>query len=758
MAGRFSIEATFKATDKMSRVVGQIESRMGRFASGFSSSMKSIDSASDKILGGLASVAKKAAEVGLIVGGAVAAVAGHIIHTGADFEQSITNVGAVMGKTRSQIGDLEKSAMSLGVTTQFSASEVAEAMEFMARKGFDSEEILQGIPGVLNAIAASGEGMAEVATVVGSSIRGFGLEAKDAGYVANLLAFTAEKTGAKITDMGTALAIAAPTAKALGVSIDDTAAAVGLLQKTGIDASTAGSAVATMLAKISHPSKEAAEKMAAMGIKFKDTEGNMLSFRDVLGQFIKAGDKAGGNMDKMSFFAELVGLRGDKAALGLERMAKSGEFDKLLKSLKDTGDYAGKVAAIRLDTTQGSWKLLLSTIEVLETKLFNLGGGALRSVIDSTNKWLSTNQELIVQKIGDYIDKARFAIDIFAAGAKSGFGTVKEAFAPVVWLFGVFAGHMKDSGTWPDKVKAVGQAFGFLTAVGAGFVVFAGSVKVARAAVWGYKAAAKAAAIATWGWNAAVGAYNLVAGGSAAVTATNTVATWGGRLAAKAAAVAQWAYNGALSIGAFATGEFTIAQIGSKVATIALTAWTWLANFAQEAWLATTILATGASVAFKSAMIGSAAATEGMAGATVAAEASMGAFLVTVGAAAAAVGSLYYAYLKFQELASVSGGTQGVLEGIANLGADPTKWRQQFFEGVDRYQDSEARVKAQQDENAGGAPIPQIASPTQAIMNSIQTNNSSAEVTVRPAPGAQAVVTKPPKGNIGVRVAPSGGI
>src|SRR6478736_1064290 len=114
MAGRFSIEATFKATDKMSRVVGQIESRMGRFASGFSSSMKSIDSASDKILGGLASVAKKAAEVGLIVGGAVAAVAGHIIHTGADFEQSLTNVGAVMGKTRSQIGDLEKSAMSLG--------------------------------------------------------------------------------------------------------------------------------------------------------------------------------------------------------------------------------------------------------------------------------------------------------------------------------------------------------------------------------------------------------------------------------------------------------------------------------------------------------------------------------------------------------------------------------------------------------------------------------------------------------------------
>jgi TP901 family phage tail tape measure protein len=483
---RFSIEATFSGTDKVSKFIDKIEGKTKGFASGLGASLKAVDGWNDKVLGGFASVASKAAAVGAVVGGAIAAIAGHMIHTGAEFEQSITNVGAVMGKTRSQIGDLEKSAMSLGVTTQFSSSQVAEAMEFMARKGFDAEEILQGIPGVLNAVAASGEGMAEVATVVGSSIRGFGLEAKDAGYVANLLAFTAEKTGAKITDMGTALAIAAPTAKALGVSIDDTAAAVGLLQKTGIDSSTAGSAVATMLAKISHPSSEAAGKMAAMGIKFKDAKGDMLSFRDVLGQFVKAGDKAGGNMDKMSFFAELVGLRGDKAALGLERMAKSGEFDKLLSSLKNTGNYAEKVAQIRLDTTEGSWKLLLSTIEVIETKLFNLVGGSLRNVIDATNKWLGTDQDL---KITGYIEKARFALDLFASGARMGFGVVAEAFAPVVWLFGVFADRIKDSGTWPGKVQAIGEAFGFVGAVGVAFVAFAASVKIARGAVIAYEAA-----------------------------------------------------------------------------------------------------------------------------------------------------------------------------------------------------------------------------------------------------------------------------
>lgn len=499
---RFSIEATFKVNDKMSGAIGKIEGRTKGFAAGLSKDFDGLINNFSKSGKQLEYLAVKAGVAGLAVGAAAGVVLAHITHAGAEFEQSITNVGAVMGKNRGQIKELEAAAMSLGVTTQFSSSEVAEAMEFMARKGFDSGEILQGIPGVLNAVAASGEGMAEVATVVGSAIRGFGLEAKEAGYVANLLAFTAEKTGAKITDMGTAMSIAAPTAKALGVSIDDTAAAVGLLQKTGIDASTAGSAVATMLAKISHPSSEAASKMAAMGIKFKDTEGNMLSFRDVLGQFVKAGDKAGGNMDKMSFFAELVGLRGDKAALGLERMAKSGEFDKLLESLKNTGNYAEKVAQIRMDTTLGSWKLLTSTVEVLETKLFSLKSGALRGVVDSMNQWLGANQDRVVQKISDAISIATPIVKELASAFVSGF----TAIMPAVKAFGAFM--FNDFGSkaeWVSTLTRGVQIIGGLTvaAIGAA-VVFGGLLAVAFADV-----------VAACGW--VISAWNGLIGGIGSV-------------------------------------------------------------------------------------------------------------------------------------------------------------------------------------------------------------------------------------------------
>jgi hypothetical protein len=399
---RFSLEALFKGNDQVSAVVAKIQTKVGSAASGIKSTMHGIAEANAKIGESFEAVAHKAAAVGVAIGAVAAAGLHHIVHSGAEFEQSITNVGAVMGKTRSQITELEKSALSLGVSTQFSASEVSEAMEFMARKGFDSEEILQGIPGVLNAIAASGEGMAEVATVVGSSIRGFGLEAKEAGYVANLLAFTAEKTGAKITDMGTALAIAAPTAKALACR-----------STTRPPRSACCRRPASIRLRLAAPSRRCSRRSVIPRRRRPKDGGDGGQVQKLQGRHALVPRRAwavreGGRQGRRQHGQDELlrrarGLRGDKAALGLERMAKSGEFDKLLASLKNTGNYAEKVAKIRLDTTMGSWKLLLSTIEVLEIKLFQLKGGALRGVIDQMNAWLQANQDLIVTKVADFI-------------------------------------------------------------------------------------------------------------------------------------------------------------------------------------------------------------------------------------------------------------------------------------------------------------------------------------------------------------------
>lgn len=731
MPSRFSVEAAFKAIDQFSSVVRGIGTNTEKMLGGITRGVDKVNAANMKVVDGLKAVGAAALAAGAVAGAGLM----HVVHTGAEFEQSITNVGAVMGKTRVQIADLEKEAMRLGVVTQFSSSEVAEAMEMMAKKGFDAKEILEGIPGVLNAVAASGQGMAEVSTVVGSTIRGFGLEAKEASRVANILAFTAEKTGATITDLGVALSNAAPTAKTLGVGIEDTAAAVGLLQKMGIDAATAGTAVATMLAKITKPSKEAAGQMAAMGVKFKDARGNALPFVDILKQLVKAGDKAGGNMNRMAFLAELVGLRGDKAAIGLSDMAKSGDFQKLVDGIKNTGDYAEKVAKIRLDTTRGSWKLLTSTVEVLETKLFNLQSGPLRGVIDRMNAWLAANQDLIVQRVQDTI------------------AAIYENMPKIV--------------IWAERIAA-GIAI---------FFAWAAAVKVTSVALAGFEIALKATQLAGAALSGTISLVRAVVLSETAATVASTVATG-------ASTAARWLWNAALAIGRIATTQFTIAQGASTVATVAGTAATWARNAAQVALaagyavvsaavtayrfvvsgeLAAVVAATAASVARRVALLAQSAvtgvvtaatklyaiATGEATAATVAAEASLAPLLVTLGAVAAAIGAVALAWDQIKKLGNETGGLG--LTGLISQMIKQGTWNP--AQAVDTYQNQQAEAEAA---SAGGEP--QVVNNTAAgVAQSVSNYSESVsrgEVVIHDQTG-RAEVKKSPKG-MPIRLAPSG--
>lgn len=654
MAGTIGLKAVFTADDKVSGAVRSMTASI-KSLSAAGDSLGKLDSFNSKIFDKL--------KMGAVAGATALGFLGfelgkNAVEAGSDFEQSITNVGSVMGKTRGQISELEQQALSLGVSTQFSASEVSEAMEHMARKGFDAEEILGGIPGVLDAVAASGEGMAEVSDAVGSSIRSFGLQAKDATHVADVLTFASEKTGASILNLGSALAIVGPTARTLGVSIEDATAAVGLLQKMGLDASTSASATATMLAKISKPSKDAGQSMSAMGIKFKNAHGDMLPFRDVLGQFVKAGDKVGGNMDRMAFFAELVGLRGDKAALALSDLAKAGDFDKLQAGLSNVDGKAHRVAEIKLDTTRNQWKLLGSTVEVLEDKLWNLNSGPLKGTIQRINAWVSANQDLIISGAQEYVGKIvtkvtelSTKIDV-GISALSGFKDgLKEAFKDSKtikafgWVLSTVFGGSDDSKTPAEKAFALGKTVGDLTFA---FLGFGSAVKIVKGTVFAFEIGMKAV-------RGVMIAYEAVQGFVTGTIALYTTATGVGT----ASTVAMGEAMTAASIGG---GELALSEEAAAVAAAELEA----ASIGAEA---------------------------GIAGVGVAAGVALAPIVAATAALAALAAAGYEAYKLMGENGGASGTWAGVKGffgvGTKDWGAAGTK------EGLDSVMDQQARARYQ---------------------------------------------------------------
>jgi len=399
MAGRFSVEAVFKAVDRVTAPVTRMQNRVGKLTRSMGRGFDKLNRSVNKFGGGLKTVGRNVAVAGAIFG----ALSANVIAAGADFEQAITNVGAVSLQTRKEIEPLENLALKLGRTTKFTSTQAANAMEVMARAGFKANDILSATPAVLSAAAASGLEIAEVANHVSNVLKGMGLETVEASRVADVLALASARTNSSIGTLGESMKNVASTAKELNIPLEEVIAGVALLQDVGLDASVAGSAFNTMLTKMAAPTVGMQKKMRRLGVSFKDSKGNMLPLSKVLNQLSKASKKVGGNFDQVAFLAELVGLRGQKAAANLSKLFETGKLEKLTKELENAKGAADKMAALRMDTFEGSMLLLGSAVDAVKVKIFGLNNGPLKDVVDNMTKWVGANEDLIATRVGDFI-------------------------------------------------------------------------------------------------------------------------------------------------------------------------------------------------------------------------------------------------------------------------------------------------------------------------------------------------------------------
>lgn len=405
MATRFNVDAVFRAIDKFSAPIVKMEGKMKKLTRGIERGLRKASGHANKFFRTL----KKMAKGFLIVGGAAAFAAVKVLKAGAEFEQAITNVGAVGLKSRDEIAALEAQAKELGATTKFTATESANAMEILARAGFSVNETMAATPAVLNAAAASGMEMAEVADVMSNTLKGMGLGMDQAARVADVLALASSKTNSTIGSLGESMKNVASTASTLGVPLEDAVAGVALLQDVGLDASVAGSAMNTMLTKLAKPPAGIAKQMRRLGLSFKETNGDMKSFPEVLDTIRTLAQKSGGSLNQVGLLAELVGLRGQKAAVQLSKLIdpKNNRVAELTEQLNHAAGAAERMAKLRMDTLTGDITILNSTLEGLKIDIFDSAQEPLRGIVQSITEWVRQNKGLIVTGAKDFLEFLR---------------------------------------------------------------------------------------------------------------------------------------------------------------------------------------------------------------------------------------------------------------------------------------------------------------------------------------------------------------
>lgn len=450
MANRFNIEAIFTGVDALSPKFRTIGAKLDGFVTTANKRFDALNAKASAAFGGLGKAATLAS-TGLTIAG------GKALADGMGFDQAIANVGAVSLMTREQVADLEEAARKLGRTGKYSATEVAQGMELMGKAGFDNAQILAGIPDFLNAAAAEGAAFEETASTMSNVLKGMGLDMSQTGRVADVLTLASARTNSSITSLGESMKNVSPVARQFGVRFEDAVSAVALLQDVGLDASEAGTATATMLTKLAKPTDDVRARMAALGVKFQDAHGNMLPLPGVLAEMAKAANKSGGNMKTVAFFADLVGLRGQKAALNLQELFKSGKFNSLSAELDDAAGKAKQMADLRMETLTGDITKLKGAALDLEIALFDTQSGPLRDLVQDFTKWLNSNQAEIIHGIGDAIQWVRAnGEDLVKWGTR--FAEVALAFYAIDKSVKVAALGIEAFGLGKDVVLGVGKA------------------------------------------------------------------------------------------------------------------------------------------------------------------------------------------------------------------------------------------------------------------------------------------------------------
>ena len=342
---------------------------------------------------------------------------------GANFESAMSQVAAVSGASGDDIDRLTAKAKEMGESTKFSATESAEAFNYMAMAGWKTEDMINGISGIMNLAAASGSDLATTSDIVTDALTAMGYSAADSGRLADVMAAASSNANTNVEMMGQTFQYAAPIVGALGYSMEDTAVAIGLMANAGIKGEKAGTALRSILTRLSAPPKECADAMEELGIEITNADGTMKPFETVIKDLRKSFD--GLSESEQTQLAKAIA--GQEAMSGLLAVvnAAPADFNKLTKAVEDSTGAAQEMADTMNDNVSGQITLLKSKIEGIMIKVFERASGSIRKSIDSISKTLDgVNWDKVADKAGKSIEKL---VDLFAWILEHGNGIATTA-------------------------------------------------------------------------------------------------------------------------------------------------------------------------------------------------------------------------------------------------------------------------------------------------------------------------------------------
>ena len=326
------------------------------------------------------------------------------VSTAANFESSMSQVQATMGITKDAMSTvngesvntmdtLSALAKKMGSETAFSASECAEALNYLALAGYDTQQMCDTLPTVLNLAAAS--------DMVTDAMSALGMGVDEAGTMVDQMAKTASTTNTSVAQLGEGILTIGATAKTVKGGTAELNTALGILANNGIKGAEGGTHLRNVILSLQNPTDKAAACMEQLGLDVYDSEGNMRSLNDILGDLNTSMD--GMTAAEKSNIIGQIFNKTDLASVNALLANTGTTWDDLQQSITDSGGAAQQMADTQLDNLQGQITILKSALEGLAISFGELLLPAIKIIVGWVQKfvdWLNGMDEGTKKVVG----------------------------------------------------------------------------------------------------------------------------------------------------------------------------------------------------------------------------------------------------------------------------------------------------------------------------------------------------------------------
>lgn len=402
---------------------GKIQSSLTKSVSGVNNKLDSIGKAA-KTAAKIATAAFAAVKIGDFVKDAV--------DTYSEFNQAMAETAGIAGATEDEYKQLQAAAQEMGKRTTKTATEAAQALGYMSLAGWNVNDSISALEPVLRLSEATSMDLATCSDLVTDSMSALGLGVDDLTNYLNVAVQANNKSSTTAQALMEAMIGCGGAAKSAGMDYKQTAAALGILANNGIKGAQAGTALNSMLVRMT--TKDVAQKaFKELGVSIYDSSGAMRNMQDILVELNSA--MSGLSQEQKNNYMAAIAGTNYYTQFGylLEGVAEGADgaastWTQLTEAFENSDGALDAMADTMTDTLSGAMAIFGSAVDDAKIRLCEVFAPLAKDAIKGVADVIPSITDRAVGVAQSFYNTVVPAAENFAKKAIAAFNQAKPAF------------------------------------------------------------------------------------------------------------------------------------------------------------------------------------------------------------------------------------------------------------------------------------------------------------------------------------------